>query len=147
MSEQEQKLIRIQAWDDAQREDRDPIKRPWTADYFRILAANSDQKEPSLESRGATGRLYGGYTREMLPEVHPKMHDIFAQAGKAIQASIVGFDLIIERPTEDPDTQKWGIIEANSLPFIDLHYFALEGTPIDIAKPIWDLWEKHYKKA
>ena len=82
----------------------------------------------------------------MLPEVHPKMHDIFKKAGVAIQASIVGFDLIIEHPTEDPDTQKWGIIEANSLPFIDLHYFALEGTPNNIAIPIWDLWEAKYKK-
>ncbi len=100
----------------------------------------------TLDLSAKTGRLYGGYTREMLPEVHPKMHDIFAHAGKAIEASIVGFDLIIERPTEDPDTQTWGIIEANSLPFIDLHYFALEGTPIDIAKPIWDLWQEKYKK-
>lgn len=97
-----------------------------------------------LDLSAKTGRLYGGYTREMFPEVHPKMHDIFAKAGDAIQASIVGFDLIIERPTEDPDTQKWGIIEANSLPFIDLHYFALEGTPVNIAKPIWDLWEKKF---
>lgn len=52
--------FRIQRWDDNNREDRDAIKRPWTADYFRILAADADQKEPSLESRGATGRLYGG---------------------------------------------------------------------------------------
>ena len=52
--------FRIQAWDDNDREDRDPIKRPWTADYFKILAASADQKEPSLESRGAGGRLYGG---------------------------------------------------------------------------------------
>ncbi len=99
----------------------------------------------TLDLSAKTGRLYGGYTREMISEVHPKMHEIFAKAGKAIQAPIVGFDLIIERPTEDPDTQTWGIIEANSLPFIDLHYFALEGTPNNIAIPIWDVWEDHYK--
>ncbi len=101
----------------------------------------------TIDLSAKTGRLYGGYTREMLPEVHPKMRDIFAHAGRAIEASIVGFDLIIERPAEDPDTQKWGIIEANSLPFIDLHYFALEGTPVNIAVPIWDLWEERYTKG
>ncbi len=91
-----------------------------------------------------TGRLYGGYTREMLPEVHPKMHEIFARAGTVVQASIVGFDLIIPDPKADPDTQSWGVIEANSLPFIDLHYLALEGAPINLAKNIWDLWEERH---
>lgn len=95
-----------------------------------------------LDLSAKTGRMYGGYTREMLPEVHPKMHEIFARAGETVSASIVGFDLIIPDPKADPDTQTWGIIECNSLPFIDLHYYALEGTPINLAKNIWDLWEK-----
>lgn len=99
-----------------------------------------------LDLTAKTGRFYGGYTKEMLSEVHPKMHEIFARAGKAVEASIVGFDLIIPDPTVDPDTQKWGIIEANSLPFIDLHYYALEGTPTDLSKNIWDLWEKKFPK-
>ena len=98
-------------------------------------------KDTVLDLSAKTGRFYGGYTREMFTEVHPKMHEIFAKAGKVIQASIVGFDLIIKDPTADPDTQKWGIIECNSLPFIDLHYFPLEGTPKNPAKDIWDLWE------
>jgi cyanophycin synthetase len=100
----------------------------------------------TLDLSAKTGRFYGGYTKEMLPEVHPKMHAIFKKAGEVIEASIVGFDLIIPDPTVDPDTQKWGIIEANSLPFIDLHYYPLEGTPIDISKNIWDLWEAKFKK-
>jgi D-alanine-D-alanine ligase-like ATP-grasp enzyme len=87
-----------------------------------------------------TGRLYGGYTKEMLDEVHPKMHTIFKKAGEIVQGPVVGFDLIIEDPTKDPDNQRWGIIECNSMPFIDLHYFALEGKPINLAKNVWDLW-------
>jgi hypothetical protein len=87
-----------------------------------------------------TGRMYGGYTREMLPEVHPKMYEIFERAGKVANAPVLGFDLIIENPTDDPDIQRWGIIECNSLPFIDLHYFALEGEPRDLAKNVWDLF-------
>ena len=95
-----------------------------------------------IDLTAKTGRMYGGYTREMLPEVHPKMHEIFEKASHVIPAPILGFDLIIPDPTNDPDQQKWGIIECNSLPFIDLHFFALEGTPRDIAPYIWDLWKK-----
>ncbi len=87
-----------------------------------------------------TGRMYGGYTEEMLPKVHPKMHPLFKKAWEQIDAPIAGFDLIIEDPTKDPETQRFGIIECNSLPFIDLHYFALEGPKINLAKNIWDLW-------
>ena len=90
-----------------------------------------------------TGRFYGGYTKEMLPEVHPKLVEIFNRISDVVPAPILGFDLIIPDATADPDTQRWGIIECNSLPFIDLHYFALEGTPVNVAKPVWDLWEKN----
>jgi D-alanine-D-alanine ligase-like ATP-grasp enzyme len=87
-----------------------------------------------------TGRMYGGYTREMLSEIHPKIHSIFKKAGELVEAPVAGFDLIIEDPTKDPDLQHWGIIECNSLPFLDLHYFALEGTPIHLGANVWDLW-------
>lgn len=93
-----------------------------------------------IDLSAKTGRFFGGYTREMLPEVHPKMHSIFEKASKIVDIPVAGFDLIIPDPTLDPDTQKWGIIECNSLPFIDLHYFALEGQPVDISSKIWDLW-------
>ncbi len=89
-----------------------------------------------------TGRLYGGHTREMINEIHPKIHQIFQKAAKIIQAPVAGFDIIIEDPTKDPDLQKWGIIECNSLPFIDLHYYAEEGPRINPAEKIWDLWNK-----
>ena len=89
-----------------------------------------------------TGRMYGSYTREMLSEVHPSIITIFKEAGKLVEAPVAGFDLIIEDPTRDPEGQKWGIIECNSLPFIDLHYFALEGPQINLAKNVWDLWNK-----
>jgi len=98
------------------------------------------EKDKSIDLIAKTGRMYGGYTKEMLPNVHPKMYEIFKKAGKIVKAPVVGFDLIIQDPTADPDTQNWGIIECNSLPFIDLHYFALEGTPINLAKNVWNLW-------
>jgi D-alanine-D-alanine ligase-like ATP-grasp enzyme len=94
-----------------------------------------------LDLSAKTGRFYGGHTREMLPEVHPKMHEIFAKAAAVVGAPVAGFDLISANPQSDPDAERWGIIECNSLPFIDLHYYALHGEPVDVAKHIWDLWK------
>lgn len=94
----------------------------------------------SLDLSAKTGRFYGGHTKEMLPDIHPKMHAIFEKAGALINAPVIGIDLITVDPTIDPDTVRWGIIECNSLPFIDLHYYAYEGERIDLAKNVWDLW-------
>jgi D-alanine-D-alanine ligase-like ATP-grasp enzyme len=87
-----------------------------------------------------TGRLFGGETREMLAAVHPGLRAILEEAARVAEAPVVGFDLIIPDPTAPPQTQRWGIIEGNSLPFIDLHDFALEGAPANVASHIWDLW-------
>lgn len=89
-----------------------------------------------------TGRLFGGRTRELLGSEHPKLRAYLERAAAALDAPVVGFDLIIESPEEDPDAQKWGIIEANGLPYIDLHYLPLEGTPSNVASAVWDLWDE-----
>lgn len=87
------------------------------------------------------GRLFGGHTKEMLGGVHPSFVPILKKAADVTGLSVVGFDAIIPDPTRPADSQKWGIIECNTLPFIDLHYYALEGKPKNIAGMIWDLWE------
>lgn len=89
------------------------------------------------------GPPYGGSTKELLPVTHPKLIEIIERAGKTVNDPVIGFDFIIQDPTKDPDTQKWGIIEANSLPFINLHYEPLEGPSIDVAPYVWDLWKKN----
>lgn len=88
-----------------------------------------------------TGRYFGGETRELINTVHPKLKEYLERAVLAVNVPVVGFDVIIPDPEMDPDTQKWGIIEANSLPFIDLHYYPLHGKPVNIASYIWDLWK------
>lgn len=87
-----------------------------------------------------TGRLFGGETRELLSSVHPKLKAYVEQAARVLDVPIVGFDLIIRDPERDPDGERWGIIEANSLPFIDLHYLPLHGEPSNVAARVWDLW-------
>ncbi len=88
-----------------------------------------------------TGRLFGGVTKEMLDELHPSFVPILEKVGKIVGLGVAGFDCIVPDPTADATSQKWGIIEANTLPFIDLHYYALEGKPKNIAGAVWELWK------
>ncbi len=85
---------------------------------------------------------YGGTSVELWPNVHPKLVAYLEKAGQLIDYSVMGFDFIMEDPKKDPDAQSFGIIECNSLPFIDLHYDPLEGPTIPVAEYVWDMWEK-----
>lgn len=96
----------------------------------------------AVDLSAKTGRFYGGYTRELFEQVHPDFAAHFEKAAQVMNAPVVGFDAIMEDPAKDPAAQKWGIIEGNSLPFIDLHYYAFEGKTRDIAPFIWDLWRQ-----
>jgi D-alanine-D-alanine ligase-like ATP-grasp enzyme len=87
------------------------------------------------------GRLFGGRTREMPNEIHPILRAQIEKAARITKQPTIGFDLIIKDPTFDPDTQEWGIVEANTLPFIDLHYWPLYGEPTNVAAAVWDLWK------
>lgn len=106
---------------------------------YTVDSTLEEGKEIDLTHR--TGRLFGGETRELLSSVHPRLKSYLEQAAKALAVPIVGFDLIIKDPEADPESQEWGIIEANSLPFIDLHYLPLHGEPSNVAAQVWDLWK------
>ncbi len=87
------------------------------------------------------GLSYGGFSSEDFPITHPKLLTQLKQAGDALSVALVGFDFISEDISQDPDTVRWGIIEANMMPFIDLHHTPLAGTPINVAAKVWDLWK------
>lgn len=113
-------------------------------DYIRRSGFGIDDILPgkiSLTLTHRTGRLFGGRTKEMLDELHPSFIPILEKATKIVGLSVVGFDCVIPDPTKSAHSQKWGIIECNTLPFIDLHYYALEGKPKNIAGMIWGLWD------
>ncbi|MDR3571953.1 MAG: hypothetical protein P4L81_07270 [Candidatus Pacebacteria bacterium] len=98
------------------------------------------EKGKTIALSRRTGRFEGGETRELPQEIHPNLRRYIERAAHVLQAIVVGFDLIIPDPTADPDTQRWGILEGNSLPFIDLHYLPLYGHPSNVAAAVWDLW-------
>lgn len=94
----------------------------------------------SISLSHRAGQLFGGMTREMMDELHPSFIPVLKKATKVVGLSVVGFDCLIPDPTKDQSSQRWGIIECNTLPFIDMHYYALEGKPKNIAGMIWDMW-------
>ena len=88
------------------------------------------------------GLSYGGNAREVTPQVHPKLRLELERAAKIVGEPFLGFDFITTDVSADPDTIKWGIIECNSVPFINLHHNPLEGEPINVAKMVLDYFEQ-----
>mgnify|MGYP002349471775 FL=1 len=89
------------------------------------------------------GVSYGGFRGEESHIIHPETKRLLELGAAAIGDPILGFDFIIEDITKSPSEQKWGIIECNGVPFIDLHHDPIEGPEINVAKHIWDFVEKH----
>ncbi len=111
--------------------------------FLRRQGYNFDSVLPkgqSVDLSHRTGRLFGGETREILSTVHPKIREAVERAARTLLVPVVGFDLISPDPLVAPEDGLWGIIEANSLPFIDLHYLPLYGEPSNVAAAVWDLW-------
>lgn len=86
------------------------------------------------------GRGSGGENREILHEVHPQMREIVERTARLMKSPVVGFDLIIDNPKESIDGKRWGILEANTVPFIQIHDDPLYGEPSNVAAAVWDLW-------
>jgi cyanophycin synthetase len=89
------------------------------------------------------GVSYGGSSRELIEITHPETKRILTEAARVVDDPIIGFDFIIPDITASPHSQKWGIIECNSRPFINLHHDPVEGTPVNAAKHLWDYIETH----
>lgn len=89
------------------------------------------------------GASSGGRNREYGRGIHPSFIPRIEEAAQKVGLSVVGFDLIIPDPHKPEHEQRWGFIEANSLPWIDLHQTPLYGTPVNLAPYVWDLWIKY----
>lgn len=89
------------------------------------------------------GVSYGGHSAEDTINTHPEIKSILEKAAAVIGDPILGFDFIIEKIDKSPHEQKWGIIECNGVPFINLHHDPIEGQPNNVAKYIWEFVENN----
>ncbi|MDO8552586.1 MAG: hypothetical protein Q7S01_03595 [bacterium] len=97
----------------------------------------------NVDLLASIGVSYGGYSAEVTPETHGETKRIMEQAAAVVDDPIIGFDFIIGDIEKSPISQRWGIIECNSTPFINLHHDPVEGTPVNVAKSVWDYVENN----
>lgn len=92
------------------------------------------------------GVSYGGKSAEVTAITHPVIKETLERAARVVHDPIIGFDFIIADITRDPTLQKWGLIECNAVPFINLHHDPLEGPPNNVARHVWDAVERSMDK-
>ncbi|KKS26348.1 MAG: hypothetical protein UV36_C0013G0002 [Parcubacteria group bacterium GW2011_GWC2_42_6] len=76
---------------------------------------------------------------------HPDNIKIFEQAARVFGAQLVGIDFLCRDIGVSWREQECAIIELNSLPFIDMHHYPLEGQPRNIAAMLLAMMEEEYK--
>ena len=81
----------------------------------------------------------GGSSSEDFDICHPDNKELFLRAAKVLGDPVVGFDFIMPDIVASWKNPKCGFIEANSLPFINLHHDPLLGTPRNAAALVWDM--------
>jgi D-alanine-D-alanine ligase-like ATP-grasp enzyme len=87
-----------------------------------------------------TSRGCGGTTTEVTGMTHPENVKMLEHVASFLNDPLIGVDFVIEDIAKSwREEQHCGIIECNSLPFIDLHHYPLFGKPNNIAGKLWDL--------
>lgn len=104
------------------------------------FAWESVPKQNAFIRLGANvSRECGSSNTDVTDITHPANAALFARVGAALGDPLVGIDFMIDdiaRPwTEAPRS---GVIECNSLPFLDLHHYPFRGKPRDASGALWD---------
>jgi D-alanine-D-alanine ligase-like ATP-grasp enzyme len=98
------------------------------------------EKERVVTFSQKTSRGSGGTTTEVTDITHPDNIEMLEHVARYLKDPLIGVDFILEDITKSwKDEQHSGIIECNSLPFIDLHHYPLFGKPNNVAGKLWDL--------
>ncbi len=86
------------------------------------------------------GRTTGASTTDVTDIIHPENVKLLEKIYSILKEPLIGVDFIIEDITKPwQDQNKCGIIECNSMPFIDLHHYPLFGEPRNVAGALWDI--------
>ncbi len=84
--------------------------------------------------------VHGGGVVELLEHTHPDNVALMHTIGVLLNDAIVGVDFILGDITQSWRLQpRSGVIECNSLPFIDMHHYVMKGIPKNVAGALWDL--------
>lgn len=108
---------------------------PAANSYFNYIPALGE----IIQLSEKIGVNYGGSSSEDFEICHPDNKELFIRAAKVLGDPVVGFDFIIPDITKSWKEQNCGFIEANSLPFINLHHDPLLGAPRNVAAKVWEM--------
>ncbi len=87
------------------------------------------------------GVSYGWSSAEEFSIAHPDNKALFEKAAKVFRDVIIGFDFMIPDISRSWKEQRCWFLEANSVPFINLHHTPHAGKPRNIASKVWDMIE------
>jgi len=71
--------------------------------------------------------------------IHVKNKELFIKVANILQSDLIGIDFICPDISKSYDEQKTGILEVNSLPYIDMHQYPSHGDPEPVAEVVWDI--------
>ncbi len=98
------------------------------------------QKGVRVAINNKVTRTLGATMIDVTDETHPDTVAMLEAAGGVLNVSLVGIDFIVGDITRSwKEQERCGVIECNSLPFIDLHHYPVSGTPRDVAGALWEL--------
>lgn len=80
----------------------------------------------------------GADIHDKTDDIHPDNKSLFLKLSQLLKTPIVGIDFICQDISKPYYEQRCAIIEANSLPYIDMHHFPTFGQPRDVAGFIID---------
>lgn len=85
-------------------------------------------------------RGIGASTTDLTDDIHEENRKLLEKIGAVLKDPLVGVDFIMQDVRVPWQSQeRSGVIECNSLPFIDLHHYPLFGTPRNVAGALWDI--------
>ncbi len=73
------------------------------------------------------------------PNIHPDNQSLFLKIARLLETDLVGLDFICPDIGQSYQKQETAILEANSLPYIDMHQYPSQGQSRPIAKLVWDI--------
>jgi cyanophycin synthetase len=107
------------------------------------LLAKQGFKPGTILPLGAKAHLHdkiilacGADIRDCTEEMHPENKNLFETLARLINAPLLGIDFICENIARTYRSQPSAIIEANTLPYIDMHHYPTAGKPRNVARMI-----------
>ena len=99
----------------------------------------------SVLPKGTKARLHnkiilkcGADIHDKTDEIHPDNVALFQKISRLCDTPLVGLDFICQDISLPHHRQECAVLEANSLPYIDMHHYPLTGQPRNVAGLIVD---------